>query len=102
MRPRPRRPGRSAGRRFAIPAPGGSACASWRSSRPPTTYFGVRALTQGSVTDAIANAASVDRLERLAGIAWEPDLQAAILDHDTLVRVANWATSSGTGPCSDA
>jgi hypothetical protein len=53
------------------------------------TYFGVRALTQGSVADAIANAASIDRFERVAGIDREPALQTAILDHDTLVRIAN-------------
>lgn len=61
-------------------------------------YFGVRAFTEGSVGTAIANAAQVDRFERALGVDWEPALQATVLDHNLLVRVANWIYIFGHWP----
>ena len=62
------------------------------------TYFGVRALTEGSVPQALANAARVARVERLTGVDWEGAAQSAILGHDALVRLANWVYIFGHWP----
>jgi PAP2 superfamily len=62
------------------------------------TYFGVRAVTEGSVAQAVANADWIDRVERFAGINWEHAAQAAVLGHDVLVRVANWIYIFGHWP----
>jgi hypothetical protein len=62
------------------------------------TYFGVRALTEGSVPQALANAARVAQVERLAGVDWEGAAQSAILGHDALVRLANWVYIFGHWP----
>jgi hypothetical protein len=62
------------------------------------TYFGVRALTEGSVGRAVANADSIYHVERLAGIHWEDAAQAAVLGHDVLVRLANWIYIFGHWP----
>jgi PAP2 superfamily len=62
------------------------------------TYFGVRALTEGSVSRAVANADSIYHVERLAGVRWEDAAQAAVLGHDFLVRLANWVYIFGHWP----
>ena len=62
------------------------------------TYFGVRALTEGSVPQALANAGRIAHVERLAGVDWEGAAQAAILGHDALVRLANWVYIFGHWP----
>ena len=62
------------------------------------TYFGVRALTEGSVSRAVANADSIYHVERHAGVRWEDAAQAAILGHDVLIRVANWVYIFGHWP----
>jgi hypothetical protein len=62
------------------------------------TYFGVRALTQGSVSQAVANADSIYHVERVAGVRWEDAAQAAVLGHDFVVRLANWIYIFGHWP----
>ena len=42
------------------------------------TYFGVRAVTEGRVDRAFANAASVIHFESFLGIAWEGAIQGAV------------------------
>ena len=61
-------------------------------------YFGVRSLTEGSVPTALRNAARIEHVERLTGVAWEPRLQDAILSHHLLVRAANWVYMFGHWP----
>jgi hypothetical protein len=63
------------------------------------TYFGVRAVAQGSAPRAVANAAKVVRVERLLGLQWERSLQSVIVDDRALVRWRTGSTSSGTGRC---
>ena len=53
------------------------------------TYFGVRALTQGSVATAVSNAVDLMRVERLLGIDVEGSLQAFVTGDRTLVDLAN-------------
>ncbi len=53
------------------------------------TYFGVRALTQGAVPRAVANALDVMRVERLLGIDVEDSVQAVVTGSRTLVDAAN-------------
>jgi hypothetical protein len=62
------------------------------------TYFGVRALTEGKVPEALANAGRIADVERLAGVDWEGAAQSAILGHDALVRLANWVYIFGHWP----
>jgi len=61
-------------------------------------YFGVRAITEGSVASAIANARWLDDVEQALGFAWERELQAAVVGHDLLVRLANWVYMFGHWP----
>jgi hypothetical protein len=42
------------------------------------TYFGVRAITEGRVDRALANASSLLHVERYLGIAWEGTLQSVV------------------------
>ena len=42
-------------------------------------YGGVRAVTEGSVARAVANAEAIDRLETALGIAWESAAQSVIM-----------------------
>ena len=58
----------------------------------------MRALTEGSVPQALANAGRVAHVERLAGVDWEGAAQSAILGHDALVRLANWVYIFGHWP----
>ena len=62
------------------------------------TYFGVRAMTEGSIPQALANAGRIAHVERLAGVDWEGAAQSAILGHDALVRLANWVYIFGHWP----
>jgi hypothetical protein len=62
------------------------------------TYFGVRALTEGKVPEALANAGRIAHVERVAGVDWECAAQSAILGHDALVRLANWVYIFGHWP----
>jgi hypothetical protein len=62
------------------------------------TYFGVRAITEGSVPQALTNAGRIAHVERHAGVDWEDAAQAAILGHDALVRLANWVYIFGHWP----
>jgi hypothetical protein len=53
------------------------------------TYFGVRAITQGSVARATSDALDVIRLERTLGIDIEGSVQALISGSRTLMDLAN-------------
>jgi hypothetical protein len=53
------------------------------------TYFGVRAVTEGRVDRALANAASVIHLERVLGIAWEGAVQSTVAGSRVLEDLAN-------------
>lgn len=61
-------------------------------------YVGVRAATEGSVPAAVANGRRILRLEEALGIAWEEAAQAALLDSDALVTLANWIYIFGHWP----
>jgi hypothetical protein len=61
-------------------------------------YVGVRAITEGSTADAVANGRRVLQLERTLGIAWEDAAQAAVVGSDTLVTLANWVYIWGHWP----
>lgn len=61
-------------------------------------YGGVRAVTEGSAAQAIANAETVERLERSLGIAWEGAVQSLIIGSDPLVAIANWVYIWGHWP----
>jgi hypothetical protein len=61
-------------------------------------YAGVRAVSEGRVDRALANAASIARLEHTLGIAWEAKLQSLIVAHDVLVTIANWIYIYGYWP----
>ena len=61
-------------------------------------YAGVRAVTEGRVDRALANADAVERLEHTLGIAWEARLQSLIVAHDTLITIANWIYIYGHWP----
>lgn len=52
-------------------------------------YFGVRAVTQGSSSEALDNARGLIDLEVDVGIAWEGDLQDAVLQTGWIVDLAN-------------
>ena len=67
--------------------PGGS---SWESSRSPTlTYFGVRALTEGNVSSAVANAIDLVHVERKLDLDWEDAVQGLVLGEQTLLDAVN-------------
>jgi hypothetical protein len=61
-------------------------------------YFGVRALTQGSVTTATANAHSLIHAERWLGIDVESRVQQAIVDDRIAVTLGNWIYIWGHWP----
>ena len=52
-------------------------------------YFGVRALTQGDVGQAVSNARAIVSFERETGVAIEHDVQSAFLSTPWLVDAAN-------------
>lgn len=53
------------------------------------TYFWLRGVTEGGVTEALAHGRQLEDFERAIGIFWEPELQETILDTDWLVELAN-------------
>lgn len=61
-------------------------------------YFGVRGLTEGSESVAVANADRVLDLEATIGMDVERSLQAFVLDHHAIVTVANWVYIWGHWP----
>ena len=62
------------------------------------TYFGVRAITEGSIPRRWPTPGRIAHIERLAGVDWEGAAQSAILGHDALVRLANWVYIFGHWP----
>jgi hypothetical protein len=62
------------------------------------TYFSVRSVTEGDRDTAVANAERVVALERFVGLDVEPALQAAALNVDALVVLANWVYVFGHWP----
>ena len=61
-------------------------------------YGAVRAVTEGSVAQAVANAEAVERLERTLGIGWEQSVQSLVIGSDVLVRLVNWIYIWGHWP----
>ena len=61
-------------------------------------YFGVRALTQGSTARALDNAFGLVDTERDLGIAWEGEIQDALLQTGWLVDAANAVYMYGHWP----
>ena len=61
-------------------------------------YGGVRAVTEGSVEQAVANGEAVERFERTLGIAWEQAAQSVVLGRPVLVTAANWIYIWGHWP----
>jgi len=61
-------------------------------------YGAVRAVTEGSVAQAVANAEAVERLERTLGIGWEQSVQSLDIGSDVLVRLVNWIYIWGHWP----
>ena len=52
-------------------------------------YFGVRALTEGSVPTAVANALDLVHVERRLDLDWEDAVQGLVLGARTLLDAAN-------------
>ncbi len=61
-------------------------------------YGAVRAVTEGSVAQAVANAEAVDRIEHMLGIGWEQTAQSLIIGNAQLVTLANWIYIWGHWP----
>jgi hypothetical protein len=61
-------------------------------------YFGIRNLTAGSAETAMANAGRVADFEERAHLRWEENLQAGLLDSETLMTFANWVYIWGHWP----
>jgi hypothetical protein len=61
-------------------------------------YFGVRAFTEGSASEAAGNALRLIRFERDLGIAWEGALQEAAMGTRLLVDAANAVYMYGHWP----
>ncbi|MFT7598027.1 MAG: hypothetical protein ACI8TP_000948 [Acidimicrobiales bacterium] len=61
-------------------------------------YFGVRGLTEGDETEAIASGRHLLRLEARLGLDVEASLQHKLLDHDWVVTLANWIYIWGHWP----
>jgi membrane-associated phospholipid phosphatase len=53
------------------------------------TYFGVRALTEGNVSQAVANAIDLVHVERKLDLNWEDAIQGVVLGEQTLVDAVN-------------
>ena len=62
------------------------------------TYFGVRGLTAGDAQVAREHAADVLAVEEMLGLDVEADVQALLLDLDTVTTVANWVYIWGHWP----
>jgi PAP2 superfamily len=61
-------------------------------------YFGVRAISEGRTSAAVAHARALLRLEDALGVDWEAGFQRAALHHHTLVTLANWVYIWGHWP----
>jgi hypothetical protein len=61
-------------------------------------YFGIRGLTEGATDLAVHNAERLVALERLLGLAWEADLQRAVIDAPLVTTLANWIYIYGHWP----
>ncbi len=61
-------------------------------------YGAVRAVTEGSAAQAVANAEAVERLERTLGIGWEQSVQSLVIGSGVLVRLVNWIYIWGHWP----
>jgi hypothetical protein len=61
-------------------------------------YGGVRAVSEGRLDPALANAERLMHAEKALRIAWESPFQMLILGHDTLVAGANWIYIYGHWP----
>jgi membrane-associated phospholipid phosphatase len=61
-------------------------------------YFGIRGLTEGATDLAVHNAERLVALERLLGLAWEADLQRAVIDVPLVTTLANWIYIYGHWP----
>ena len=53
------------------------------------TYFGVRALTEGNVSTAVANALDLVHVERRLDLDWEDAIQGLVLGSRTLLAAVN-------------
>jgi hypothetical protein len=62
------------------------------------TYFGVRAITEGRVDRALANAASLVHAEDALGIAWEGGVQSVVAGSHLLQDLVNWMYIFGHWP----
>ncbi|MGE3328508.1 MAG: phosphatase PAP2 family protein [Acidimicrobiia bacterium] len=61
-------------------------------------YFGVRGLTQGSESAAVAHARDLLHLERALGIDVEASLQRDVLEHRWMINIVNWVYMWGHWP----
>lgn len=61
-------------------------------------YGAVRAVTEGSVAQAVANAEAVDRIEDTLGIGWENAAQSLVIGSSVLVTLVNWIYIWGHWP----
>ncbi len=61
-------------------------------------YGAVRAVTEGSAAQAIANAQTIARIEHALGIAWEASAQSVAMTSDVLVDLGNWVYIWGHWP----
>ena len=61
-------------------------------------YGAVRAVTEGSVVQAIANAEAVNRIEHTLGIGWEQTVQSLVIGSTALVTLVNWIYIWGHWP----
>jgi membrane-associated phospholipid phosphatase len=62
------------------------------------TYAAVRAVTEGRVEVALANARGLMGAEDGLRIAWERQLQALVTSHEVLTTIANWIYIYGHWP----
>jgi PAP2 superfamily len=61
-------------------------------------YFGVRGLTQSSLSTAQANGRALMDVERALKLDWEDELQSSLLDNDFIVNLVNWVYIYGHWP----
>ncbi len=61
-------------------------------------YCAVRAVTEGSITQAVSNAKAIERIENALGIAWEESIQSLVSGSVTLVTLVNWIYIWGHWP----
>ncbi len=61
-------------------------------------YGAVRAVTEGSVAQAVANAEAVSRIEHTLGIGWEQSVQSLVIGSTALVTLVNWIYIWGHWP----